>query len=119
MSGMNHLEYGRLGEKRVGEAAGAWGLPDFVFQPVEIDKGGGRREVGDRLIWVGNQIVIVQVKARSSPTDPENRARAWLDKQLAKANRQVNGTYRTLSSPPTDIVLRSDRGVEVPWDPRQ
>ncbi|MPZ68307.1 MAG: hypothetical protein GEU71_02130 [Actinobacteria bacterium] len=109
-------DYGRLGEQRVGKAAGAWGLPDFVYQPIEVDKGGARREVGDRLIWVGNQIAIVQVKTRSSPGDSEDRGRAWLNRHLARANRQINGTYRTLSSPPSDLVLRSDRGVEVPWD---
>jgi hypothetical protein len=76
-----------------------------------------RREVGDRLIWVGTQVVILQVKTRSSPSDSEERARAWLDKHIPTANRQINGTYRTLKFPPTDIVLRSDRGVEVPWDP--
>lgn len=50
---MSTPDYGRLGEQRVGAAAGAWGLPDFVYQPIEIAKGGARREVGDRLIWVG------------------------------------------------------------------
>jgi hypothetical protein len=111
-------EYGKLGEERVAEAAGAWGLPDFVFDPVEISKGGALRELGDSLIWIGHQIIIVSVKTRSSPHDSEERARSWLDKHIARANRQINGTYRTLKNPPTDILLRSRRGVEVPWDPR-
>jgi hypothetical protein len=103
---MPDVDYGRLAEQRVGDAAGIWGLPDFVYQPIEVDKGGARREIGDRLIWVGRQIIIVQVKTRSSPEDSEPRARAWLDKHIAQANHQINGTYRTLSSPTKDLVLR-------------
>jgi hypothetical protein len=54
MVGMANLpNYGSLGEERVAEAAGALGLPDFVLQPIEVSKGGARREVGDRSCgWV-------------------------------------------------------------------
>lgn len=110
--------YGSLGEKRAEEAASAWGLSDFIYQPVEIPKGGARREIGDRLVWIGNQIIILSVKTRSSPQDSEQRARGWLDKHLAKANRQISGTHRTLRNPPSNLVLRSGRGVEVPWESR-
>jgi hypothetical protein len=78
----NLPSYGSLGEERVAEAAGAWGLPDFVFQPIEVSKGGARREVGDRLVWVGHQVVIVSVKTRSSPQDfvvAQNTCPMWPD----------------------------------------
>jgi hypothetical protein len=47
--------------------------------------------------------------------DDETRARHWLDKNIAKAARQIAGTQRTLWSQ-EGIRIFSDRGVDVPWD---
>jgi hypothetical protein len=41
----------------------------------------------------------------------------WLGKNITKAVKQINGTVRTLRSPPDGLVLQSERGVRVAWKP--
>ena len=110
-------EYGSWLETLVREIAAGAGVPDFVFKPVEIDKGGARREVGDALLWIGHQIVVVSIKSRDPGvgTDTPERRDSWLGKNIAKAISQINGTVRILKTK-TDLTLQSERGVSIPWD---
>ena len=113
-------EYGVWIEDRMRDIAARAGVPDFVFKPVLIDKGGARREVGDALLWIGHQLVVVSIKSRDPKVgnDSPQRRDAWLGKNIAKAISQINGTVRTLKSPPPGLVLQSERGVYIPWDPK-
>lgn len=109
--------YGTLVEEAVREIAAGAGVPDFVFRAKDIAKGGGQREIGDALLWVGRQLVVVSIKSRDPEVQhetPERRDK-WFAKNIAKAVRQINGTVRTLRSPPSGLVLQSERRVEIPW----
>lgn len=110
-------EYGGWIETLVRDIAAGAGVPDFVFKPIEVDKGGARREVGDALLWIGHQIVVVSIKSRDPGvgTDTPERRDSWLNKNIAKAIAQINGTIRTLRTKP-DLILVSERGVSIPWD---
>lgn len=113
------IGYGAWLETVVRDIAAQTGVRDFVFKPVEIDKSGARREVGDALLWIGRQLVVVAIKSRDPEVgrDSDLRRDSWLVKNINKAVRQINGTVRTLRSPPPGLVLRSERGVSVPWRP--
>ena len=111
--------YGTWVESVVREIAAGAGVPDFVFRAEVITKGGGQREVGDSLLWVGRQLVVVSVKSRDpdvGPEAPERRDR-WLTKNITKAVSQINGTIRTLRAPPPGLALLSERGFRIPWKP--
>jgi hypothetical protein len=110
--------YGEWTEELVRAAARRRGQPDFVFAPVVSKRGSGTREIGDALLWLGHQLVIVSVKSRHISRlgrDSKSRARSWLDRTVARAVRQIEGTARTLRQ--GGLTLRSERGVQVPWDP--
>lgn len=111
--------YGTWIEGAVRKIAAGAGVPDFVFRAKDIAKGAGRREIGDALLWVGRQLVVVAIKSRDPEVQDETRERRdnWFAKNIAKAVRQINGTVRTLRSPPPGLVLQSERGVEIPWKP--
>lgn len=111
--------YGNWVESLVRELAAHTGVPDFVFKPVVVDKGVGRREIGDALLWIGRQLVVVAVKSRDPDVGQNSAQRrdSWLAKNIEKAVRQINGTVRTLRSPPSGLLLRSERGVAIPWKP--
>jgi len=112
-------QYGVWVEGLVREVAAGVGVPDFVFKPEEVDRGRARREVGDALLWIGHQLVVVSIKSRDPGVgaDTPQRRDSWMGKHVKKAVNQINGTVRTLKSPPSGLVLRSERGVAVPWDP--
>ena len=111
--------YGTWVESVVREIAAGAGVPDFVFRAEVINKGGGQREVGDSLLWVGRQLVVVSVKSRDPDVGPETLERrdSWLTKNITKAVNQINGTVRTLRAPPEGLALLSERGVRIPWKP--
>ncbi len=112
--------YGTWTEKTMADIATSRGIPDFVHRAIEVSKGAARREVGDLLVWVGKQLLIGSVKSRDiavGPNDSPQRARNWLDKSVHKGTAQINGVVRTLRDKSRDLVLKSDRGVEVPWEP--
>src|SRR5665647_3917050 len=91
--------YGDFTEEYTLRAAAAGGQPDFVYRPIDTPKGQAQREIGDCIIWVGMQALVVSVKSRDPDkmgSDTEARAKAWLDKQIDKALRQIEGTVRTL-----------------------
>jgi hypothetical protein len=112
-------DYGTWIENGVREIAAGAGVPDFVFRAELVAKGAAQREVGDALLWVGRQLAVVSIKSRDpevGPDTPERRD-GWLGKNIAKAVKQINGTVRTLRSPPDGFMLQSERGVRVPWRP--
>ena len=111
--------YGDLTEEFTLRAAAAGGQPDFVFRPVDTPKGQAQREIGDCIIWVGMQALVVSVKSRDPEkmgSDTETRAKAWLDKQIERARRQIEGTVRALKGDSAQgMLLQNMRGVDIPW----
>ncbi|QUF04062.1 hypothetical protein KCV87_32735 [Actinosynnema pretiosum subsp. pretiosum] len=98
-------------EAAVRDAAATWGMPDFLFLPRQQRKGKGVREIGDGLLVVGNQAAGLQVKSRTDPCDNPDKEKRWLDKAIAKALSQGDGTVRRLTNTPA--VLENARGREV------
>lgn len=94
------ITQGRSAEAATESAAVKLGLPDFVFSAGLVSRGSGTREVGDRLVIVGSQGIVVQVKSRSDPGESQPRVVNWLRKSIAKATRQASGTVRTLRGNP-------------------
>jgi hypothetical protein len=107
---------GIASERAVHEAVATWGLPDFVMKPRVERKGSGVREVGDGLLVAGNVGAIVQVKARSVEPLSEDRERNWINKNIDKAVKQVEGTHRRLQEAPID--LENGRGRHLLVDGR-
>jgi hypothetical protein len=111
--------YGDFTEEFTLRAAAAGGQPDFVYRPVDAPKGQAQREIGDCIIWVGMHALIVSVKSRDPDkmgSDTEARAKAWLDKQIGKALRQIEGTVRTLKGTSAQgVQLQNMRGINIPW----
>lgn len=111
---------GIAAERAVHEAVATWGLPDFVMKPRVERKGSGVREIGDGLLVAGDIGAIVQVKGRSAePSTPDKEGR-WINKNVEKALKQVQGTYRRLQESPVELengrgrLLRVD-GRTVEW----
>ncbi|UVS79421.1 hypothetical protein [Actinokineospora sp. UTMC 2448] len=102
-----HLVNGIAVERLAQDAAATWGLPDFVIPPSVERKGRGVREISDGMILVGNNGLIMQVKSRSpraiDTTSGDEAEHNWLNKNIAKATRQVNGTVRRLATATTMI----------------
>jgi len=110
--------YGAIAEEYARRVAAGAGVPDFVYRPVNVRKGAGQREIGDGLLWIGRRLVVVSSKSRDpSVSETESRKQAWLGKHTRKAVRQIEGTVRTLRSPPAGLILESERGVLIPWHP--
>jgi hypothetical protein len=77
-------------------AAATWGLPDFTFRPLRFQRGPALREAGDVILAVPHRAVSVQVKCRERFSDDPVRERKWLDKKIAEATRQAEGTIRAI-----------------------
>jgi hypothetical protein len=108
---------GRDVEDVTRSSAARWGLPDLVFRPGSARRGHGSRELGDAILFAGHQAVSVQIKARMAPSADEARERRWLDKKIAEATRQAEGTIRSLTRH-TSVELTNERGHSIAWDPR-
>lgn len=104
---------GIAAERAVHEAVATWGLPDFVMKPQVERKGSGVREVGDGLLVAGDVGAIVQVKGRSAELSTSEREAHWIDKNIDKAVRQVNGTYRRLQQSPVDFENGRGRTLHI------
>lgn len=94
---------GVAAERAVHEAVATWGLPDFVMKPQVERKGSGVREVGDGLLIAGDVGAIVQVKGRSVEVSTPDKEGRWINKNVDKAIKQVQGTYRRLQQSPIDL----------------
>lgn len=105
------IDPGSGAEEATHEAAAIWGLPDFVYRPVVVRVGSGARELGDRILLVGESGVVVQVKSRQGGSGDRDREGAWTRKATAKAIRQAKGTIRSLLASP--VRLQNGRGREV------
>lgn len=111
---------GIAAERAVHEAVATWGLPDFVMKPQVERKGSGVREIGDGLLVAGYIGAIVQVKGRSAGISTADKEARWIDKNVEKAVKQVQGTYRRLQQAPVNLengrgrLLRLD-GRTIKW----
>jgi hypothetical protein len=103
---------GTAAEEATREAAAIWGLPDFVFRPGRSRRGLASREVGDAILAVSDRAASVQVKSRAMPSHDDARERRWLDKKIAEAARQAEGTIRTIKQA-AGRPLTNERGREI------
>lgn len=94
------------------DAAAEWGLPDFVFPAKTVDKGSGRRELGDGTILSGRRGISIQVKARDGATDSVIRESNWLRKKAGEGLRQAHGTIRQKLLDRT-LTMTNLRGREI------
>jgi hypothetical protein len=105
---------GAAAEDATRAAAAIWGLPDFVFRPLRLRRGTGSREVGDAILAVTDRAASVQVKSRAAPSGDDERERRWLDKKIAEAIRQAEGTIRTIRRPGrTPLVNERGRSLQL------
>ncbi|GAA1382273.1 hypothetical protein [Catellatospora chokoriensis] len=109
-----HMPQGLAAEEATLDAASTWGLPDFVFNPQQTEKGSGLRELGDGTIITGSRAVALQVKSRDRVTDNPVRERSWMAKKAIEGARQAAGSVRTLSTQP--MALTNGRGRTVVCD---
>ncbi|MFE5144131.1 hypothetical protein ACFRDV_42065, partial [Streptomyces fagopyri] len=108
-----HARRGTAAEMAVQDAAATWGLPDFVMAPSVERKGRGVREISDGLLVVGDQGVVVQIKAREGEPASAERERSWVLKQITAASKQIQGTARRLRAESVHMVNGRGRRVRV------
>lgn len=107
------LSQGKAAEEASQRAAALWGLPDFTFRAGRKHLGSGTRELGDGVIIAGRLGLILQVKSRvETPRDDASEC-AWLEKVIAKAQRQAAGTVRNLGSGPTPLENLRGRTLTI------
>lgn len=95
------LDQGSAVEDYARRLAGRLGVPDFVYEPAFVLKGRGNREVGDGLLVVGDQGIVLQVKSRDAEagrSDDASKAERWCRKHAAIARQQGFGTRKRLSA---------------------
>lgn len=90
------LPMGTAAEIASMDAAGIWGMPDYVFKPTVVRTASGPREVSDFILLAGRVGLLLQVKSRAEPSPRPERERLWAIKQAATAVRQAKGSLRTL-----------------------
>lgn len=101
------LDQGDAVESYARRLAGALGVPDFVYHPSKVRTGSGSREVGDGLLVVGEEGLILQVKSRNveaGSSDDTGRAERWCSKHAAKARSQGMGTRRRLQQGGVEVT---------------
>lgn len=108
-----HDRRGKAAEVAIQDAAATWGMPDFVLFPAVERKGSGVREIGDGLLVAGGVGAIVQVKAREGDPGTEDRESRWVQKNVASAAKQVDGTARRLRSESVRMTNGRGRSVRV------
>lgn len=104
---------GTSAEAAVRDAAAVWGLPDFVYRGQRERVGSGSRELGDGLLVIGDVGVVVQVKCREAPGANPERERKWIQKNVAAALQQADGTVRRLKTGPRQLTNARGRRVTV------
>lgn len=108
-----HLRKGDAAEWVTRSVAAFWGLPDFVFQPLQVPKGSATREIGDGTILVGQHGLLLQSKSREGAPGSEQRERSWLSKNMDDAGKQAAGTLRALRQQPRELVNGRGRSIRV------
>jgi hypothetical protein len=106
--------HGYAAETATHDAAVIWGMPDFVYRPLQQRVGSGMRELGDGILLVGDVGAVLQVKSRGGDANDPDRERRWVLKQTAQALSQGAGTIRRLKQQPA--TLTNLRGREVVVD---
>ncbi|MEW1913628.1 hypothetical protein AB0442_35265 [Kitasatospora sp. NPDC085895] len=109
----NGVEPGIGAEEATHAAAATWGLPDFVFRAPIRKVGSGQRELGDRVVIVGDRAAAIQVKCRQGEQRDPAGERSWAQKNAAKAARQARGTIRNLRLEPARFTNSRGREIEV------
>jgi hypothetical protein len=104
---------GHAAETAARDAVALWGLPDFVYRPSLRKLGSGSRELGDAVVIVGNEGLVVQVKSRVDATEDNARESSWLTKKAAEACRQARGTIRQLRRDAAQFVNARGRALDV------
>ena len=114
------MSRGTLAEDAVQHLAEASFLSDFVFRDTNYEKGSGRREAGDVLIWFDNTVIIVECKTRATSVPPSSRSAeremAWAASQLETAHGQLRGSRRALQARHIK-ALRNERRGRIDFDP--
>jgi hypothetical protein len=108
------VEPGIGAEEATHQAAATWGMPDFVYRAAVRRLPSGQRELGDRLLIVGDRAAVVQVKSRQGTLRDDAGERSWTRKQVNKAVRQANGTVRSLRAMPAEFT--NGRGHKITVD---
>jgi hypothetical protein len=107
------VEPGIGAEEATHQAAATWGMPDFVYRAAVRRLPSGQRELGDRLLIVGDRAAVVQVKSRQGTLRDDVGERSWTRKQANKAVRQANGTVRSLRAMPAEFTNGRGRKITV------
>ena len=112
---------GKAAEDRLHLYAKRSFFSDFVFRTPLYRKGCGIREAGDALVWLDEDLIIFQSKARSLSTRDlclpySGREMNWATKNLRKAIRQLDGTRRALMDRQVKTLVNERRG-EVEFEP--
>lgn len=107
------LGAGSAAEQATQDAATLWGLPDFVYRADLRRVGSGSRELGDRILLVGGQGIVVQVKCRAAISGDAEKERRWAEKQITKAIAQANGTIRALRMEAARLTNARGRRITV------
>lgn len=109
-------DVGPEAEREVRTTAADLGLPDFVYEAGQVQRGNGTREVGDALIICGDVGLSVQVKARTSLSAVEETERSRVQALILRGLNQAAGTVRQLHRDP--VRLRNLRGRSLTVDGR-
>lgn len=107
------LPQGTAAEEATATAAAFWGLPDFVFPPEIRQTGSGRVELGDGIVVVGDQGLILQVKSRENVSEKIERETSWIKKRVAHGAGQAAGTLRQLCLQPAVLSNQRGRPIEI------
>lgn len=107
------LPQGTAAEEATATAAAFWGMPDFVLPPEKRKTGSGSRELGDGIVLVRDQGLILQVKSRENVTDKTERETSWIIKRVAHGARQAAGTLRQLRLQPAALPNQRGRTIVV------
>ena len=106
-------DQGQAAEDATHDAAATWGLPDFVYRPTIRKVGSGTRELGDGILMAGDLAAVIQVKSRAALSSDPEKERRWIEKQMAAASRQADGTIRQLGRESAEFVNARGRTIEI------